>query len=59
MLLAGLLALTGIPTHADQFGTPGHEFTIDFVPVGNPGNADDAGGGGGTVSSPFGEVPYE
>jgi sulfatase modifying factor 1 len=37
--------------HADTFGTTGNEFTIDFVTVGNTGNAADTTG--------FGAVPYE
>ena len=43
---------------ADTFGTTGNEFTIDFVNIGNAGNADDAGAGGGIYSSPYGGVPY-
>jgi formylglycine-generating enzyme required for sulfatase activity len=33
-------------------------FSIDFVTVGNPGNPDDAGAGGGIYSSPHGGVDY-
>ena len=36
---------------ADIFGTSGSEFTIDFVSIGNPGNAADTTG--------YGAVPYE
>lgn len=43
---------------ADMFGTPGNEFTMDFVSVGDAGNEDDAGAGGGSYSSPYGGVPY-
>jgi hypothetical protein len=46
-------------THADQFGTLGNEFTIDFVNIGNAGNTDDLGAGGGIYSSPYGGVLYE
>jgi hypothetical protein len=44
--------------HADTFGSGGNAFTIDFVNIGNAGNADDAGAGGGLYSSPYGAVPY-
>jgi formylglycine-generating enzyme len=43
---------------ADTFGSGTNTFTIDFVPVGNAGNADDAGAGGGIYSSPYGGVAY-
>jgi hypothetical protein len=56
--LAGVLALTILPARADNFGTTGNEFTIDFVDIGNAGNGDDAGAGGGIYSSPYGGVPY-
>ena len=56
--LAGVLVLIASPAYADSFGTTGNEFTIDFVNIGNPGNADDAGAGGGIYSSPYGGVPY-
>lgn len=35
--------------HADQFGTAGNTFMIDFVTVGNPGNGNDVGAGGGLI----------
>jgi hypothetical protein len=57
--LAGVLALTVSSARADSFGTTGNDFTIDFVNIGNPGNADDAGAGGGHYSSPFGGVSYD
>jgi hypothetical protein len=44
--------------HADAFGSGGNTFTIDFVNIGNAGNANDAGAGGGLYSSPYGGVPY-
>ena len=56
--LAGVLALIVVPTSADTFGTTGNEFTIDFVDIGNAGNADDAGAGGGSYFSPYGGVSY-
>lgn len=56
--LAGLLAITITSAPADTFGTTGNEFTIDFVNIGNAGNADDAGAGGGIYSSPYGGVSY-
>ena len=43
---------------ADSFGSGVNAFTIDFVTVGNPGNSDDAGAGGGSYSSPYGGVSY-
>lgn len=54
-------ALCGLPgptVHADTFGSGPNAFTIDFVTIGNPGNGDDAGAGGGLYSSPHGGVPY-
>ena len=38
-------------SRADTFGTSGNEFTIDFVDIGNAGNAADTTG--------YGAVPYE
>jgi formylglycine-generating enzyme required for sulfatase activity len=55
------LLVLGVPTtslHADTFGSGGNAFTIDFVTVGNAGNADDAGAGGGVQDSPYGGVSY-
>jgi hypothetical protein len=59
-LAACALALTATNStlRADTFGTTGNEFTLDFVNIGNPGNANDAGAGGGIYSSPYGGVPY-
>ncbi len=50
------LMITETALRADTFGSGGNEFTIDFVTVGNPGNADDSGAGGGIYSSPYGGV---
>ena len=56
--LAGMLGLIVTSAHADTFGTTGNEFTIDFVDIGNAGNADDTGAGGGIYSSLYGGVSY-
>jgi hypothetical protein len=56
--LAGAIALIVTSAHADTFGSGANSFTIDFVTIGNPGNGDDAGAGGGLYSSPYGGVPY-
>ncbi|MCH8839481.1 MAG: hypothetical protein IH831_02150, partial [Planctomycetes bacterium] len=41
--------------HADTFGTdPNNTFEIEFVTIGNPGNADDTTG----LPNPAGAVPY-
>lgn len=52
VLLAAFTLITqpsapaGIVMSADTFGTSGNEFTIDFVNIGNAGNAADATGYG-------------
>lgn len=60
--LAAVLAVIVLPARAattiDTFGSGANTFTIDFVDIGNPGNGDDAGAGGGSYSSPFGGVSY-
>ena len=56
--LAGVLALLVLPAHADTFGSGGNAFAIDFVNIGNAGNTDDLGAGGGLYSSPYGGVSY-
>ena len=53
-----LCALTVTSAFADTFGSGGNAFTIDFVNIGNAGNADDAGAGGGIYSGPYGGVNY-
>ncbi len=58
MMLAGIQALVAFPAHADTFGSGPNTFTIDFVNIGNAGNADDAGAGGGLYSSAYGGVSY-
>lgn len=59
-IATGALALVAInsPLHADTFGSGANTFTIDFANIGNPGNADDAGAGGGIYSLPYGGVSY-
>jgi formylglycine-generating enzyme required for sulfatase activity len=48
-------ALIYSPTsHADTFGTGGNQFDIEFVPIGNPGNAADTTGN----PNPAGKVEY-
>jgi formylglycine-generating enzyme required for sulfatase activity len=55
----GLIAgCASVPSKADTFGSGANTFTIDFVNVGNPGNGNDAGAGGGSYSSPYGGVAY-
>lgn len=56
--LAGVLALTVASARADSFGSGPNAFTIDFADIGNAGNADDVGAGGGRYFSPLGAVPY-
>ena len=49
-MLAAVVGSLITPVAADTFGTGGNEFTIDFVAIGNPGNAADTTG--------YGAVPY-
>ena len=51
MLFVALTLATQPSAQADTFGTSGNEFTIDFVSIGNAGNAADTTG--------YGAVPYE
>jgi formylglycine-generating enzyme required for sulfatase activity len=55
LVVAALMAAFTITTQpsaqADTFGTSGNEFTINFVNIGNAGNAADTTG--------YGSVPYE
>jgi formylglycine-generating enzyme len=55
-LALGMMATADL--HADTFGSGANTFTIDFVTVGDPGNADDSGTTG-SYSSPYGGVAYE
>ena len=59
MILGGVLVLSGAMAEADTFGTGVNGFTLDFVPIGNAGNGNDAGAGGGSDSSPYGGVAYD
>jgi len=63
MAAAALVLALGMMTtgtaQADTFGTGPNQFTIDFVDVGNAGNSNDAGAGGGSYSSPYGGVAYD
>jgi formylglycine-generating enzyme len=43
---------------ADTFGTGANAFIIDFVTIGNAGNANDSVAGGGAYYSPYGGVAY-
>ena len=58
---AGLASLL-IPASAHaglmSFGSGANAFNINFVTVGNAGNANDAGAGGGIYSSNYGGVAY-
>lgn len=56
--LAFALALLILPARADTFGVGTNTFTIEFAEVGNAGNGDDLGAGGGSYSQPFGGVAY-
>lgn len=51
MLLVALTLHIQTRAQADNFGTSGNEFSIDFVNIGNAGNAADTTG--------YGAVPYE
>jgi formylglycine-generating enzyme required for sulfatase activity len=50
-LFAAATLMTQMSAQADTFGTSGNEFTIDFVNIGNTGNAAD--------TTSYGAVPYE
>jgi formylglycine-generating enzyme required for sulfatase activity len=45
--LAAMLAVIALPARADTFGSGANTFTIDFVNIGNAGNADDTTSYGG------------
>ena len=51
VLFAALTLIIQPSVQADTFGTSGNEFTIDFVNIGNAGNAAD--------TTTYGAVPYE
>ena len=50
-IFAAATLMTQMSAQADTFGTSGNEFTIDFVAIGNTGNAAD--------TTSYGAVPYE
>ena len=56
MILGGVLVLSGAMAEADTFFGVGTNigFTLDFVPIGNAGNGNDAGTGGS-----YGGVAYD
>ena len=56
-LALGMMAIG--TAQADTFGSGNNTFTIDFVGVGNAGNANDAGAGGGSYFSDYGGVGYD
>ena len=65
-LVAALLAAFTLSiqpsAQADTFGTSGNEFTIDFVAIGNPGNAADTSGApnpAGAVAASFRIMEFE
>ena len=51
LVYAAFTLMTQLSAQADTFGTSGNEFTIDFVNIGNTGNAAD--------TTTYGAVPYE
>lgn len=55
-LFMGMATLT--VNAQDSFGSGANSFSIDFVTVGNAGNANDAGAGGGSFHTPYGGVGY-
>ena len=63
-LVSAALTVT-VTVHADDFGSGGNAFTIDFVTIGNPGNPVDTGTTGsyfssyGAVSTAFQMGTYE
>jgi len=60
ILAIAIIGLVGsLPGRADSFGNGANIFSIDFVPVANAGNPDDAGAGGGTTSGLYGGVAYD
>ena len=61
LVLAGLLPLsvTANRVAGDTFGSDVNTFEIEFVTIGNPGNAADTGGDPAPDPDPAGSVPYE
>ena len=58
LALSASLPLTVPAAHADAFGSGGNTFTIDFVPIGNAGNARDTTNGSGKVLYNFNMSTY-
>ena len=58
LALSASLPLTVPSAHADAFGSGGNTFTIDFVPIGNAGNAQDTTNGSGKVLYNFNMSTY-
>ena len=54
VIAAAIVLLTASSSHADTFGIGANTFDIEFVTIGNPGNADDTTG----VPNPAGKVDY-
>ena len=55
-IIAGVIVfLTATAANADTFGSVGNTFDIEFVTIGNPGNAADTTGD----PNPAGSVAYE
>ena len=44
LILTAVVVLAATPTKADTFGSGANMFEIEFVTIGNPGNADDTTG---------------
>ena len=59
MMIAIMTIINTETTHADSFGSGVNQFNIDFVNIGNAGNGNDSGAGGGSYSSPYGGVAYD
>ena len=55
---AALCACIVTSARADSFGSGANTLTLEFVTIGNAGNADDAGAGGGSYFSSYGGVSY-
>jgi hypothetical protein len=51
VVCSAFILMSQLSAQADTFGTSGNEFTIDFVNIGNSGNAAD--------TTTYGAVPYE
>ena len=56
-LVAGITAGRGASV-VETFGGGANSFSVEFVDIANPGNANDSGAGGGQYSSFYGGVAY-